>query len=439
MKYIIIISLVLWFPTVILNYSDDASFFFWRHHLTILTGLIGFACMTISVVLALRLKWVEDKLNGLDKGYSLHKQMGIGALVFLVLHWVIIESAKWLISAGLLERPHRGGGARHAIEGINWTHLAKIVGEYTFYVFVIFAAISLIQLISYKKFKFTHNLAGAIFIAGAFHSVIIMDLNWPSVALDTTIILMSIVGVIGSVISLTGKIGRNNKVQGVISSHQIIQVAPSQPKVLHIKIKLEKEITYREGQFAYIDFLDGESPHPFSVLNYDKPTHTIEFAIKELGDYTTSLMNTINDRMCVTVEGGYGRFSIPQQRKQIWVGAGIGIVPFIAWLHGLSKITSASSKNSIDFYYCRRSQKESYFLQQIIELTAKSPNIRLHVITEEDGERLLANQIASNTTICNDTAVSFCGPIKFAEQLARDLTSMGLPEGQFYSEKFIMR
>lgn len=436
MKTLIYVSLLLWLPTIIMDFPEDPNFFYWRHQLTILTGFIGFACMTVSVILALRLKWVEDKLHGLDKGYALHKHMGIGALVALVLHWVIIESPKWLIALELLARPNRKH--REVVEGINWTHLSKMVGEYSFYVFVIFAAISLIQLISYRKFKFIHNIAGAIFIAGAFHSVIIMDIKWPAVAIDAVIIALSIIGVIASLISLTGNIGKKNRSEGEISAYNVLENSSQTKRVLHLSIRLQRPLQYREGQFAYLNFHDGEAPHPFSILNYDQQNQVIEFAIKELGDYTTKLIQSISSLNRVTVEGGYGRFYIPAEKTQVWIGAGVGIVPFIGWLNWMGKATAHKDK-SVKLFYCRHSSTETYFETILKNLLQPLKNIQLNVITSESGERFSADNLTKQMELNDSVAVRFCGPTKFADQLAKDLSRLGLPEANFHSEQFKMR
>ncbi len=396
--------------------------------------------MTVAVVLSLRWKWVEDKLGGLDKGYALHKHMGIGALVALALHWIIIESPKWLISLDLLIRPQRRHRAGGVIDGINWTHLSKVVGEYCFYVFVIFAVISLIQLISYRKFKFIHNIAGAIFIAGAFHSVTIMDLNWSAFGIDTLIVLMSIIGVIGSIISLTGRIGQKNKTQGQIVSYKVLTTPDMPQRVLHLSIQLKKSLQYREGQFAYLDFHDGEAPHPFSILNYDEQTQVVEFAIKELGDYTSQLIETIDVLKNVTVEGSYGRFHIPKHNTQIWIGSGIGIVPFIGWLNWLTKHSNHLNENQqVHLYYCRHSDKETYFEHILHKLAQPFTNISLHIITSTTGHRLTSQEIADTVPLSESVAVSFCGPVHFAQQLSDELPELGLPEQNFHYEQFVMR
>ncbi|MFS1912162.1 ferric reductase-like transmembrane domain-containing protein [Vibrio sp. 10N.286.48.B7] len=317
---------LLWLPNLLIQWDKLGEFFVWRHQLIMLTGLLGLAYMSVAVLLVARFRWVEKMVNGLDQGYKLHKKLGIGAAVALLLHWLTVQSAKWMVGAGMIERPHRG--PRAIVEGIQWRPIAEQVGELAFYVLLIFSVISLVQAISYKKFKFTHKLGGALMVAGIFHTLLLLDWTLVAIPQNMTIIALCLAGGVGSWLSLTGRIGRKNKADGTV-----VEVKPfsSQARELNhndairITIQLTSGILYREGQFAYLNFHDGESPHPFSILNYDPSTLRIEFGIKNLGDYTHDLVNTLAAEQGVTVEGGYGYFQVPQSMHQIWVGAGIGI------------------------------------------------------------------------------------------------------------------
>ncbi|MBY7844605.1 ferric reductase-like transmembrane domain-containing protein [Vibrio fluvialis] len=437
MKKIALIVSLLWLPNVLFTWEPDANFFYWRHQLTLLTGAIGFAYMAVSMVLAMRLPKVEEYVNGLDKGYAIHKQMGIGALVALVSHWVIIESPKWLVSLGLLDPPQRRARLGQAADGINWMHWGKMVGEYTFYVFVAFVAISLIQAISYRKFRFTHKLAGAIFLAGAFHSVTVLDYQLSASALNIIVWICAVIGSLCAVLSLSGQIGRRRKVTGRVTMVKQVTDESSNYRVLHIGITLDEPLDYKAGQFAYLDFHDGEAPHPFSVLKYDPFTQQADFAIKDLGDYTHQLFNQLNEGRQVTLEGGYGRFQIPSDAQQVWIGAGIGVVPFVAWLQHLTQLPHSSGRH-IELFYCRDNDKQQYFVKLLELFVSKLPNVNLHVFTASHNEFLCAERVAERLNLA-EASVSFCGPVGFGSSLKNHLINMGLSQQNFHSERFAMR
>lgn len=71
------------------------------------SGLMGITLMSVSMILALRLRWIENIVGGLDKSYRLHKWLGIGGLVMSIVHWLWAQGPKWAVQLGLLERGPR--------------------------------------------------------------------------------------------------------------------------------------------------------------------------------------------------------------------------------------------------------------------------------------------------------------------------------------------
>ena len=413
------------------------NFFAWRHQLTMLTGFLSLGYMCLAVLLAARFGWVESKIKGLDKGYLLHKKLGIAAIVSLVAHWLVTHSAKWLIQAELISMPNR---QRSVIEGINWHAVAESVGDVSFKVFLIFSIISLIQAISYKKFKFTHKIAGLLVFAGIFHAVLLLDWDIQSAPMNIAIAAMSIIGLWCSWSSLTGKIGKSNKSTGHVISAEQFAPQPKQNMAVRFAIQLDSEICYKESQFSYLNFHDGESAHPFSILNYDAKSKLIEFAVKDLGDYTNKLVNNLKTDQKVTVEGGYGCFQISDFERQAWIGAGIGIVPFISRLYWLKRKADKQQVNfeKIHLFYCVNSKREAFFANEIASILSHLDFIELHILDAEKGELLDSEQIIQKMGSTRFD-VSFCGPASFGEQLKTTLKRTGLPENRFHREIFKMR
>lgn len=429
-----LLLVLLWIPSLLMGIDSLDNFFTWRHQLIMFSGFLGLGYMCFAVVLAARFRCIESRIKGLDKGYALHKKLGIAATVSLIAHWLIAHSAGWLIQAELIAMPNR---QRPAIEGINWHAVAEQVGDISFKLFLIFTIISLVQTISYKKFRFTHKIAGILVFAGVFHSIFLLDWNTQSAAMNIAIALMSIIGIWCSWLSLTGKIGKGNKSVGQLVSIKRFTSQPKQNMAVRFAIQLDSGISYQEGQFAYLNFHDGEAAHPFSILNYDAKTKQIEFAVKNLGDYTHKLVNSLQVEQKVTVEGGYGCFQISDFEHQVWVGAGIGIVPFISRLYWLKHKAGKQQLNieKVYLFYCVNSKKEAFFVNEISGILSHLDFIELHIFDADQGELLDSEQIIEKIG-SNAFDVSFCGPASFAEQLQ---TTLKLPEERFHRELFKMR
>jgi predicted ferric reductase len=125
------------------------GFFPLRGSMVQATGVLAMGCMSLAMILALRPRWPERRLGGLDKMYRLHKWLGIGALVLAIVHWLWAKGPKWAVDLGWLERPMRGpqGGPENpvaqALRGLR--EPAESLGEWAFYAAVLLIAVALIR------------------------------------------------------------------------------------------------------------------------------------------------------------------------------------------------------------------------------------------------------------------------------------------------------
>ena len=125
-------------------------FFSWRGVLNQYTGVLAMGVMSLAVILAVRPRWLEGPLDGLDKLYRLHKWLGIAGLTLAVTHWLLAKVPKWLVGWGWLERPKRG--PRPPLEPGSLEQifaqqrgLAESVGEWAFYAAAVLMILALIK------------------------------------------------------------------------------------------------------------------------------------------------------------------------------------------------------------------------------------------------------------------------------------------------------
>ena len=426
----------IWFFNLFNNWQSDPDFGFWRHHIILLTGFLSITYMGVAALLSARLKVVESFVKGLDKGYAQHKQLGIGATLSLILHWASNEAPKWMIELGLMQPP--SGKRPEKEESFSWHDFAGDVGEYSFYIFLIFAAISLIHAFSYRRFISVHKIAGLLIFAGIFHTLLLLDWNIASIIMNTTILLISCLALFCAILSLSNKIGHKHKAQGHVIWQQALTGKNDDVLGLHFKVKIEQPIHYLEGQFAYLNFHDKEPPHPFTIVNYDKVSKVLEFAIKNLGDYTKTRVKGLSNEQKVTVEGGYGRFQTPNNLHQVWIGAGIGITPFLARLNAISQQFGEEQGKKITLFYCVNNPSEAFFEQYILNIIDGIESIQLIIIDSSKGERLTAEDVLEQV-LSPDASICFCGPDTFAKHLKSKLILSGMPEKNFHQENFKMR
>ena len=141
------VFLVLLWITVEPTVLRSSTFFGLREAMLQLTGFVAIGCMSLAMVLALRPRWPEAWLGGLDKMYRMHKWLGISALVVATAHWLWAQGPKWAVGWGWLERPVRG--VRIAPESpvaallSSQRGVAEGVGEWAFYAVVVLIVLAL--------------------------------------------------------------------------------------------------------------------------------------------------------------------------------------------------------------------------------------------------------------------------------------------------------
>lgn len=403
------------------------------------TGVIGIGLMSASMLLATRPIWLERYFNGLDKMYRLHKWLGIGGLVVSMLHWWWAQGTKWMVGWGWLAAPERRPPAQGAdLPAIQqWfmdqRGLAEGLGEWTFYVAALLIILALIKTLPYRWFKKTHTLLAITYLIFVFHSVVLASFNYWSQPIGWVIALLMLAGTLSAILVLTRQTGRKRKVQGTI------QTLTTYPKLNVVEGAIELKEGWpghTPGQFAFVTSKGKEGPHPYTIASaWDEQEHSLTFIVKGLGDWTSQLSQWLKEGMEVTVEGPYGYFNFNDDcPNQIWIGAGIGITPFIAKMKHLAK--QPGNKN-ITLYH----PTADYDQAAIDKLATESlaANIKLHVVKSPKDGRLTPERIRSDSPDWKSASIWFCGPAKFGEVMKKDFVQHGLKAENFHQELFEMR
>jgi len=232
------------------------------------------------------------------------------------------------------------------------------------------------------------------------------------------------------------------------------------------------EIDFKPSQFIYLVVKKNgisSEPHPYSIAcGYNLERH-IKLGIKKLGDHTRTL-DKLNSRDEVILYGPYGRFSdkfLTAERDCVFIGAGIGITPFLGmWhvaLHSEERLDSRDVPKRLQylhpeiirtwrsplvyFFYVCRTEDEATFDGDIRNEVIKS---HFHGFTafEKRGHyyecysskkhgRITAAYI--NERIkggLKDKYIFMCGPSPMIESLKMQFKKFGVKEHQFIVEDF---
>ena len=427
----------LWWWADATDWATVANWLGWRSLFMQYSGVMAMVAMTMAMVLAARPVVLEPWLGGLDKMYRLHKWLGIAALVVSVVHWLGAQGPKWLIGWGLLTRPARGPrppppDAVLAQFFQGQRGLAEGVGEWAFYGAVVLIALALFKRFPYRYFFKTHRLLAVAYLALVWHSAVLMQWAYWFTPLGVLMALGMAAGTAAALRVLTRRVAVQRQVVGEVEALRPYEAAG----VLAMDIRLRGRWPGHEsGQFAFLTLHEDEGPHPYTMASAWVDDGRITFVIKGLGDYTRTLPDRVRVGDVVKIEGPYGRFNFQGTcPRQIWVGAGIGVTPFIARMQALAK---APDGRAVDLFHPTSALDEAALAR--MQEDADAAGVRLHVLLSQRDGRLNAQRLTEAVPQWREAEVWFCGPAAFGRQLRQDLEAMGLPPGRFHQELFEMR
>jgi predicted ferric reductase len=417
---------------------DPFTYFSFRGVFVEYTGVIGMGVMSVAMMLALRPKRLEPYLDGLDKAYRLHKWLGITGLVFSVVHWWFAKGTKWMVGWGWLTKPARQPRGEQSLGPIlDWLHtqrgLAEFLGEWAFYVLVVMLILALVKRFPYHLFTKTHKWLALVYLILVFHSVVLTKVDYWGQPIGFVLAALMLGGVAAAVLALFGLIGASRKVQGTIDS---LTYYP-ELRVLESTVQLQEGWRGHEaGQFAFATSDKKEGAHPYTIASaWDPADRRIVFITKALGDHTGRLRERLKVGMPVTVEGPYGCFDFrDEQARQIWIGAGIGITPFVARMKDLAK---RPRQQTIDLFHPTADFEQA----AIDKLTAdaQAADVRLHLLVSPRDGRLDGERIRNAVPEWQSASIWFCGPPGFGQALRKDFEAHGMSPKRFHQELFQMR
>ncbi len=201
---------------------------------------------------------------------------------------------------------------------------------------------------------------------------------------------------------------------------------------------------FHPGQFAWLSL--GRSPfalkeHPFSIASAPG-SKRLEFAIKELGDFTSTIGQTPLGQVAY-VDGPYGNFSIdrhPSAAGFVFIAGGVGAAPVMSMLRTLA--ARGDTRRSV-FFYGNRVMEIAAFHDELDALAERIDLQVVHVIGEPDahwqGERgyvdraVLGRHLPANRA---ELEYFVCGPTPMIRLAERSLHALGVPLAKVHSEIF---
>lgn len=400
---------------------------FWqvRTYLVNYSGIVAMILMSLCVILSVKHWPLERWLGGLDKQYRLHKYLGISAVFFALFHWGAFLSDDFAMDFGYVEPKNETFPFWKLIDALG--DQAQLIGEYGFYLSAAFVLIAWIKKFKHNVFQLTHKVFPYLYLLLMLHMVMFFDASLWLTVTGAILLLVSGLATVGCLITILGLNGKKKRYPAKVSSIKSINGG------IEVVLKvLEPQFRYKLGQFAFIGFDDKERPHPFSLASAHSDNGKVRLLIKANGDYTRSLMETLEIGQSAQIEGPYGCFNFQDDtEQQIWFAAGIGIAPF------LTAIEMIGRAKSVTLFYSYR--EEDKVLLDELQRRAQEAGVKLYMKNTSDEGRFTSAEVIDRITNVERSSVWFCGPSELGKTLEKAFINIGLPAKSFHRELFEFR
>ncbi|HVF33151.1 MAG TPA: hypothetical protein VM933_08950 [Acidimicrobiales bacterium] len=375
-------------------------------------GLLGFGAWSGNIVLGARIGPIERAWNGLDHLYRAHRRVGEAVTVLLLAH---------------------GGLMLASIESLDYLDVrtgAIFLGPVVLAGLILLVLVSVYGSLHRDPFVLVQRVLGGLFFVGLLHVFGVVGDKAASRTLTLTLGLMSALAAAAWIYrSLLGRRAAPRH------HYAVAAMRPVGERVTEVVLDpVDHPLTFSPGQFAFLSLghpAHDTRPHPFSITSVPGDER-LTFVVKGIGDHTRELA-TIPPGTSARVEGPYGSLCHERMRsrRQIWIGGGIGITPFLSMARSISR--SGPNAYRVDLFYCTAHADEAFFLSELEE------HVDVITIQEDRDGFLNADIVEAFSGPLDDVDVLLCGPPGMMHALRAQLEAKGVPSGRIHAEDFTFR
>lgn len=381
-------------------------------------GVVAVYLLSWSLVLAVRARMLEPWFGGLDRMYLWHRRTAVVGFVLLLPHKV-------------LSRPASGQAL---------SPLGNVLGVVALIGLVLLVVVSLPRVgrlirLPYERWLLVHRATGLFVAVAVAHGALVDPMLRASPLLQRSYVVTGVIGLLAYVYQeivarfVTRPAGYTvARVERLTADTLDITLTPVGPP-----------LSVRPGQFLFLGF-GGDNAwqrHPFSVAEVAPGGTALRLSIRALGDGTRALYQQLQVGVPAEVTGAYGMFDYTLGGpRQIWIAAGIGIVPFLSWLRQPEGLPG----RSVDLFYSAHTVADAPYLDEIRAAATRLPDVQVHIVLTGDQGRLTIEQVRDAVGGRVDGShVFLCGPMAMTESFSRALRKLGVPRDMIHFEHFKFR
>lgn len=424
-------------------------------------SLTATVLMCCCIVLSTRWRFLERFFGGLDKVYQVHKRIGRWAFFLILFHPVFLAIDRLPDVSAFLQAMwfYLPEGDRYL-----W---GQDVGLIALMGFTALITLTLWVKIPYHRWKRTHEYLGLVLLIVCAHVFLVnADVaRYPFLAIW-------LYGLLGLALCSFVYIRFLYRYWGPRFEYCVFGIERV-GDILEVTFGPQgKKMDFHPGQFVYLVIHKKgitPEPHPYSIASGYNLEAKLKLGIKQVGDHTRTL-DRLNVGDPVILYGPYGHFSdafLRADRDCVFVGAGIGITPFIGMWHvalhseeryDRDQVPAPIKKLHPEILKTWKSPKVSlFYVSRTLEEASFDNDIRHEVILsqfhgfpqlEERGHHyelyLSSRQGRISAAYIDQQApggvkskyVFLCGPSPMVNELIRQFEAIGLGSSHIIVEDF---
>ena len=387
--------------------------------LSLAAGVAALGLMAAAALLGSRWSWIEPLFGGLDRVYEAHKWMGVWALGLASLHFLFKAGHEAWQVAPILELP-----------GF-WTRLLR---QASYVALGLIVLLALNRAIPYSQWRWWHKLSGPLFLVVVLHWLSFKSPIRLDSASGAWLAAWSVLGVAGALYKLL--LYRFFARQ---AEYEVVAIDPG-ASAAHLQLApVGRPVAFEPGQFGFLRMhAHGlREPHPFTIASGSGGDGRVDFVVRALGDYTTRLVSQVRPGMRADVFAPYGRFRRNvDAAREVWIGGGVGISPFIAWLRD----ERADRFDKVTLFYFHTPGREFPELPVLAGMAA-ARGAELVGVAGGPDDPAFHQRFAA---LCREHGpeaidVALCGPAGLLQRVRAALHDNGVPAGNLRHELFEFR
>jgi predicted ferric reductase len=206
-------------------------------------------------------------------------------------------------------------------------------------------------------------------------------------------------------------------------------------------------LDFHPGQFAWLTLRSSPfraKEHPFSFSGSAVKKGSLEFTIKELGDFTRTIKEVKAGEVAY-VDGPHGVFTVdrfPHAPAFVFIAGGVGMAPIMSILRTLA---DRGDRRHLRLVFGNHRWDDVLFREEIEGLRARLQFEVVFVLQEPPAGWMGLQGMLTESVLrqaipppARDTVFFLCGPKPMSDSAQRTLRKMGVPLHRIHCELFEM-